>query len=646
MLDRVADASTGGGGFNLLLNPFILLGIPPTATAKDVNDAYEGAVEHGTIEADVLRNAQHVLINPRLRIDAEVSGLLDVAPPLAADLIANLRTDADRESLTELIAQLPTLPKTNALAHLAVRSGADATQLFELIEAQARIITAVVCDAIIDTRKRAQTISVKFDQVTNALSRLEDQQINAVVQRLVAENNYAIKFAEFVQRVVTTGNDPLISKLAIFVRAYGKAALPDLSRRRERVITICNSVRDNPESNIESKRLLRSLRQWNEIGEPIQLFNSYLQRDEPLAREIYEHVRELCVWLNNDKSLSETAHTITSECADIFKALPRALDEMHRRLEIYVANIPIHRAQADTRRDIQTSAAMGDWTRAIALLEGLIANELNISRADKFRKLRDEYSAFLEESKRKADEAAKTNISIHVDVEQKSKEAARQAYRGAAGQRENIGANDNPHAHVDPIVAAIKANQKAKEEAQKAYRGAAGHREKVAQPRGGLEHSQPRGGFRWLGNLLILVVIFGGFIVFIMSLSPKPQSISNPSGPQLSSSSNPTFTLTRALVGSSINSGGQLVGVGTTFRGPYASVVGYASWTNGRADYDAITLTLKSRIFEQSCTRFVVRSSTGNVWCKWSVSTPDNYKIEISINNQVHQTIPFKVTKP
>lgn len=614
MLDRVADDGTISGGFNLLLNPFVLLGIAPTATAPDVNRAYEDAVEHGTIEADALRRAQHVLLAPRLRIDAEVGGLLDVASPLVTQLITQLRTDTNRKSVDELIAQLPALPKTNVLTHLAARSSVDALQLFEIIEAQACIVPAIVHDTIRNARKRAGTTPIELNQVAKALSRLEDQQIKAIVVRLVEENNYASTFTEFVRRVVATGSALLSSKLATFVRAYSKAALPELSRRRERVITICNSVRDNPESDIAVKRLLRSLRQWNEIGEPVQIFESYLQREEPLAREIYEHVRELGAWLNNKKSLSETAHTITLACADIFKALPRAANEMRQYAEIYAGNISIHRTKAGIRREIETNATDGNWAKAIALLENLITAENDLTKADALRKMRDDYNGHLTQSiKSQAEESAQARISADIDAERKAKEEAQRAYRGAAGQREKVGAVETGPWGARPHV----------------------------RP----DHDQRRSSPRRLVAPLLIFILFGGFIFFIMMLPPRTQTFSKPPESQLSSSSmSSTFTLTRALVSKDIDSAGQLIGTAATFRGPTTSVVGYASWKNGRPNLDAITLTLSGSDRQRPCRRLVITYASGNIWCKWNDIRPGDYKIEFRLNELAHKEVSFIVT--
>src|SRR5258705_6188886 len=77
-------------GFDLLANPFVLLSISPTATAQEIKQAHEDAVEDGIAPVDVLQRALQQLLTPKLRIEAEVGGLLDVHSHLANQVIAKL----------------------------------------------------------------------------------------------------------------------------------------------------------------------------------------------------------------------------------------------------------------------------------------------------------------------------------------------------------------------------------------------------------------------------------------------------------------------------------------------------------------------------------------------------------------------------
>lgn len=154
MLDQL-DNPKLNGGFNLLLNPFVVLGVAPNATAQEIKQAYEDALEDGVASAEVLQRAQQSLLNPRLRVDAELGGLLDVALPLARELIAKLREGASRSELADTLRSLHALPKSNILAHLGSTSPLDVAELLELLELQATIAVGAVHDAVTDAREGA-----------------------------------------------------------------------------------------------------------------------------------------------------------------------------------------------------------------------------------------------------------------------------------------------------------------------------------------------------------------------------------------------------------------------------------------------------------------------------------------------------------
>jgi uncharacterized membrane protein (UPF0127 family) len=164
--------------------------------------------------------------------------------------------------------------------------------------------------------------------VTDALARLEQRQVKAVVDKLSSQSTFSKILTDFVRRVIGANDPSRVSKLDTFIQAYGLAAAPELSRRREAVINACDSLRENPQDATLARSISTRLHEWNEIGEPLQLFESYHHREDASARELYLHVRALCVSLANDKEQYGVARRITQACADVFSELPRALGQM------------------------------------------------------------------------------------------------------------------------------------------------------------------------------------------------------------------------------------------------------------------------------------------------------------------------------
>jgi tetratricopeptide (TPR) repeat protein len=117
VLTENSEGPIAGGDFNILTNPFVLLGLSPTAKPAAIKEAYEDAVEDGVEDADLLRRAQQTLLTPRLRIEAEVGGFLDVDPGLAAQIVSDIRSGTPIGEIGERLTKLHSLPRSNVIAH-------------------------------------------------------------------------------------------------------------------------------------------------------------------------------------------------------------------------------------------------------------------------------------------------------------------------------------------------------------------------------------------------------------------------------------------------------------------------------------------------------------------------------------------------
>jgi hypothetical protein len=330
------------------LNPFVLLRVSPCSTALQIKQAYEDALEEDVAPADVLQRAQQSLLTPKLRIDAEVGGLLDVHTELASQIVSKLRENVGREELDHEISSLHALPRSNTLAHLGTQSSLSPRALLQLLEAQSAISAGGVYDAVLEAREEAGAGKIDRQGVEEALRRLEDRQTKAVINSLAGERTFASKFSQFVKLVLARKDAPLIQKLDSYVLAYSNAAASELSARRESVVTACNHVRNHPTNERTVEQIPGALRRWNELGEPLQLFESYMHREDAQTRELYLYVRNLCIWLANEKGQFDTARQITRACADIFKELPRASEQIKEESAVLTQ---LHNQQIATTLD-------------------------------------------------------------------------------------------------------------------------------------------------------------------------------------------------------------------------------------------------------------------------------------------------------
>jgi tetratricopeptide (TPR) repeat protein len=327
----LAEASEGpvaGGGFNLLNNPFVLLGLSPTAKPAAIKEAYEDAVEDGIVDADVLLRAQQTLLTPRLRIEAEVGGFLDVDFSLAAQIVSDIRSGTPIEGIEERLRKLHSLPRSNVIAHYGSAKPVRLSDLLGLIDAQAAVAPGAVCDAINDVRQENALGRVNRDAVSEALSKLKERQTKAVIETLGSNDEAVAIFGRFVSKIVGSADSQTIFLLDNYVGMFRQTVASELSRRGEVVAALCNDLKKNHRSDATREKLEEALRSWIALARPVQTYEAHRQREDPAAREMYGKVRELALYLSNEEREFESARKIVALASKVFDYLPRAADQM------------------------------------------------------------------------------------------------------------------------------------------------------------------------------------------------------------------------------------------------------------------------------------------------------------------------------
>jgi tetratricopeptide (TPR) repeat protein len=330
--ERMLSEATGppieGGDFNLLKNPFVLLGLPPTAKPAAVKEAYEDAIEDEREDADVLMRAQQTLLTPRLRIEAEVGGFLDVDSSLAAQIVSDIRAGKSMREIKERLTKLHSLPRSNVIAHYGSARPIVLSDLCDLIEAQAAVAAGAVCDAINDVRQEIALGRVDRDSVGEALSKLLDRQTKAVIETLGFGDAAVAILDLFVSRISSGSDTATIFRLDVYVSMFRQIVASELSKRSEAVTAACDEIRRNPKPDSAYRKLDKALRVWMALVRPVQTYENYRQREDAATREMYGTVRQLALDLSNDQREFESAEKVVAIASGVFGHLPRAADQM------------------------------------------------------------------------------------------------------------------------------------------------------------------------------------------------------------------------------------------------------------------------------------------------------------------------------
>ncbi len=134
--------------FDLLNQPFCILGIDPAATAQRVLDAFEIARRNYRATDEVLGSARDDLLDPSRRLDCELAFPLDGPAAEVPALFAALSAGSATSELLAVADRLAPLARANFVAHIAARRPASSALLFALVESHVFIDATQIFDAL------------------------------------------------------------------------------------------------------------------------------------------------------------------------------------------------------------------------------------------------------------------------------------------------------------------------------------------------------------------------------------------------------------------------------------------------------------------------------------------------------------------
>ncbi|MGO4389072.1 peptidoglycan-binding protein [Microvirga sp. 2YAF29] len=326
--------------FDLLSNAFALLGVKMTADTREIEDAFGDAVADEVAPEQDLQRARQILMTPRIRLEAEVSYLLDVDHGTVQEVLKTLKSfGLTRDAAAALSTKLHSLPRSNFLAHVHARVPADGSALAALLQAQAAAAPGAVLDAINDAREAAGMVKADREAVAQALRELFETQDKAVLATFTNPDTLTEAVTQAIEPLLETSDSALAERLDVFLSAYGQILDPELSRRLEAIRAACEQLKERPKDPEPPEALIRNLHAWSCIGRPLQILEEHKGRDDPRAREVFGEVREIYLWVANEHSQYSLSGKILHAAIEAFARLPRASEQMAEDLETLQSNL-------------------------------------------------------------------------------------------------------------------------------------------------------------------------------------------------------------------------------------------------------------------------------------------------------------------
>ena len=337
--------------FDLTQNPFHLLGLSIRARREEVVEVHEEALADGRADEGVLVRALQAVLTPRSRLDAEVSWFPGIPPSQAREILSQLDRNDFCEAL-RMLERLQGLDKANLAADLCIRSGRETKYVNALLEAYGDFTASEVLETFRGLRRISSFPIPDQQLVARALADLRVFHAKAAVACITTAERPGEAMTAIVEAFLAWGDENVKHLLDLVVREYDAWSQPHLGTIKENIEAKITTCRDGG-NQVPVEQLVNLLTEWDTISQSVQLLEEAKGHEEPRSKEIYGIVRELCLWLANEKGQYEEALLISRALLGTFPELPAVA--------------------AQLSQDVDTLETLAVKAKSIALMGSLIA---------------------------------------------------------------------------------------------------------------------------------------------------------------------------------------------------------------------------------------------------------------------------------
>ncbi len=314
---------------DLLNNPFSILDLSPRDGKDKIIEQAEDKLASGEYDEIILISAQNALMASKSRLDAEIHWLPDLSPKLAKEILQLLNKQP--HELSSKLNSLEGLSQANIASNLCDLKIINHQIIEALCKSYSSLIPQSVLSTINQNRNISQFPSVDLPLLIQSLQKLREQHIasaiNAITSTLTPE--------EFMTELVNTfsGSEKnVLDFVEQLVESFTNWATGRLKQLEDQIDLEIQSVKDScNDKSIE--QIITSLRKWDNLSQPKQLIWQAKGLEEPRSKELWNKVRDLAIWLVNEKTLHKAALILTQACAEIFTELHSAADKTQEDIE-------------------------------------------------------------------------------------------------------------------------------------------------------------------------------------------------------------------------------------------------------------------------------------------------------------------------
>ena len=375
-------------------NAFWVLKAEYQTTQADLSELVEDAEFDDIHPQELIQRSQQALLSPTARLEQELSWLPGLSNEQIDQTRRTLGTSPD-VGIMDAIRFYPELPQANVIAHALANGVTNSAMLKELLRCWNDVDGNELLGFINDQRQIAKFPVVTLTQLETSITTLRTAHARCAANAIWRLDEPGKLMEALVETEIANGRlgNPLLAQL---IREYDTLSEPRLATINEAIDHQLELSRQStPDLNAITTEISFLLQRWDDINQPVQVFEQHQGHEESRSKLVYEKIRLLCIELANQrgefsyaKRLSEALlHTFPEleSVAEVLKGDVALLGELDGQQEAqtlveplekecYEAKFKLSTLKSELRRTGFTSAAFGSCGRIFAEFQKATTN--------------------------------------------------------------------------------------------------------------------------------------------------------------------------------------------------------------------------------------------------------------------------------
>ena len=310
-------------------NPFFVLRLPCSSGRREIVSAAEEL--SFILDPDVCSSAQNDLINLGKRLTAEIGWF----PELDKDAVIQIqeRIDSNEELATDDLTQLSRLNAT--LYNFSISDEDDPYEIgyaiLDIDEQYSALDVTEITAIINNNREVAKIASVQEKDVADELNKKRDDIRQIITERLSSfdQESYVELITMLAEKCIADDDYEDGVVLADVVDQYEVRMQSQLEESTEGITTHIDRIQHlaNDEAISDNiKSLIRRVQKWDKLAQPLQLKSQASGMPHEISENLGRQLRNLALFLHNEKGKTEEALTLVEAMKDVFAELDGLAD--------------------------------------------------------------------------------------------------------------------------------------------------------------------------------------------------------------------------------------------------------------------------------------------------------------------------------